>query len=103
MRNRELTSTAGRPIEDNQRSLSAGPWGPIVFEDHRLFENMAHFNRERSQDMTGTMRWDKEGKPPARFGPSGVVSPGAWSRLKTISFSGGLLALDLGPSKNGRQ
>jgi catalase len=47
MHNRELTATAGRPIGDNQRSLSAGPRGPIVFEDHLLFEKMAHFNRER--------------------------------------------------------
>src|SRR5581483_11438075 len=47
MRNRELTSMAGRPIGDDQRSLSAGPRGPIVFEDHLLFEKMAHFNRER--------------------------------------------------------
>ncbi|HEV2988043.1 MAG TPA: catalase [Candidatus Angelobacter sp.] len=47
MHNKQLTATAGRPIGDNQRSLTAGPRGPIVFEDHLLFEKMAHFNRER--------------------------------------------------------
>ena len=47
MHNKELTTTAGRVIGDNQRSLSAGPRGPIVFEDHLLFEKMAHFNCER--------------------------------------------------------
>jgi len=42
-----MTTDAGRPVGDNQNSLTAGPRGPIVFEDYLLFEKMAHFNRER--------------------------------------------------------
>ena len=42
-----MTTDAGRPVGDNQNSLTAGPRGPIVFEDFLLFEKMAHFNRER--------------------------------------------------------
>jgi catalase len=42
-----LTTAAGRPVGDNQNSLTVGPRGPIVFEDFLLFEKMAHFNRER--------------------------------------------------------
>jgi catalase len=42
-----MTTDAGRPIGDNQNSLTAGSRGPIVFEDFLLFEKMAHFNRER--------------------------------------------------------
>ena len=38
---------AGRPVGDNQNSLTAGLRGPVVFEDFLLFEKMAHFNRER--------------------------------------------------------
>ena len=42
-----MTTDAGRPVGDNQNSLTMGPRGPIVFEDALLFEKMAHFNRER--------------------------------------------------------
>jgi catalase len=44
---KKLTTAAGRPVGDNQNSLTAGPLGPIVYEDYLLFEKMAHFNRER--------------------------------------------------------
>jgi len=44
---KQLTTAAGRPVGDNQNSLTVGPRGPIVFEDYLLFEKMAHFNRER--------------------------------------------------------
>ena len=42
-----MTTDAGRPVGDNQTSLTVGPRGPVVFEDFLLFEKMAHFNRER--------------------------------------------------------
>jgi catalase len=45
--NKRMTSDAGRPVGDNQNSLTVGPRGPVVFEDFLLFEKMAHFNRER--------------------------------------------------------
>jgi len=44
---KKMTTDAGRPVGDNQNSLTVGPRGPIVFEDFLLFEKMAHFNRER--------------------------------------------------------
>ena len=47
MEKKQLTTAAGRPVGDNQNSLTAGPRGPVVFEDFLLFEKMAHFNRER--------------------------------------------------------
>lgn len=47
MGKKQLTTEAGRPVGDNQNSLTVGPRGPIVFEDFLLFEKMAHFNRER--------------------------------------------------------
>jgi len=46
-RNQVLTSNAGRPVGDNQNSISAGPRGPLLMEDYLLFEKMAQFNRER--------------------------------------------------------
>ncbi|HVT04331.1 MAG TPA: catalase [Thermoanaerobaculia bacterium] len=42
-----LTTANGVPVTDNQNSMTAGPRGPIVFEDFHLFEKLAHFNRER--------------------------------------------------------
>jgi catalase len=42
-----MTTDSGRPVGDNQNSLTVGPRGPVVFEDFLLFEKMAHFNRER--------------------------------------------------------
>ncbi|MDD4749319.1 MAG: catalase [Methanosarcinaceae archaeon] len=42
-----LTTASGRPVEDNQTSMSAGPRGPLLAQDLHLFEKMAHFNRER--------------------------------------------------------
>src|SRR5690242_2817918 len=47
MEKKQMTTAAGRPVGDNQNSLTVGPRGPIVFEDFLLFEKMAHFNRER--------------------------------------------------------
>src|SRR2546427_10340674 len=42
-----MTTDAGRPVGDNQNSLTVGARGTVVFEDFLLFEKMAHFNRER--------------------------------------------------------
>jgi catalase len=42
-----MTTAFGRPIEDNQHSLTAGPRGPVLTQDYHLTEKMAHFNRER--------------------------------------------------------
>ncbi|HXR78055.1 MAG TPA: catalase [Bryobacteraceae bacterium] len=43
----QMTTTSGRPVGDNQNSITAGPRGPVLMEDYLLFEKMAHFNRER--------------------------------------------------------
>ncbi len=45
--NPTLTLNNGRPVGDNQNSISAGPRGPLLMEDYLLFEKMAQFNRER--------------------------------------------------------
>lgn len=42
-----LTTSAGAPIADDNNSVSAGPRGPLTFDNFRLFEKLAHFNRER--------------------------------------------------------
>src|ERR1700760_3682107 len=47
LKSKRMTTDAGRPVGDNQNSMTVGNRGPIVFEDYLLFEKMAHFNRER--------------------------------------------------------
>ncbi len=42
-----LTTSTGRPIEDNQNSITAGEYGPIVISDFHLIDKLAHFDRER--------------------------------------------------------
>jgi catalase len=42
-----LTTAGGSPISDNQNSLTAGPRGPLLMQDHQLLEKLATFNRER--------------------------------------------------------
>ena len=42
-----LTTAAGAPVADDNNSVSAGPRGPLTFDNAQLFEKLAHFNRER--------------------------------------------------------
>ena len=46
-RKKQLTTSAGIPVGDNQNSLTAGPRGPLLAQDWQLFEKHARFNRER--------------------------------------------------------
>ncbi|WP_394618660.1 catalase [Lentzea sp. JNUCC 0626] len=41
------TNDAGIPVQSDEHSLTIGPAGPIVLQDHYLIEQMAQFNRER--------------------------------------------------------
>lgn len=42
-----MTSTNGAPVPDDQNSITAGERGSLTFENWRVFEKLAHFNRER--------------------------------------------------------
>lgn len=42
-----LTSSNGAPIADDQNSITAGERGSLTFDNWRVFEKLAHFNRER--------------------------------------------------------
>jgi catalase len=41
------TTDAGIPVESDEHSLTVGPDGPVLLQDHYLIEQMANFNRER--------------------------------------------------------
>jgi catalase len=40
-----MTTNAGRPVGDNQNSVTVGPRGPVLMEDYLLFEKTAAFTR----------------------------------------------------------
>ncbi|WP_416308472.1 catalase [Neptunicella sp. SCSIO 80796] len=42
-----LTTSSGAPVADDNNSISAGSRGPLTFDNHYMFEKLAHFNRER--------------------------------------------------------
>ena len=78
-----MTTDAGRPVGDNQNSLTAGSRGPIIFEDFLLFEKMAHFNRERipervvhaTYNRDGAMRFDDNGGSSPNYEPNSFGGP----------------------------
>jgi catalase len=41
------TTDGGAPVASDEHSLTVGPDGPILLQDHYLIEQMANFNRER--------------------------------------------------------
>src|SRR3982074_3913047 len=41
------TADAGIAVPSDEHSLTIGPDGPILLQDHYLIEQMANFNRER--------------------------------------------------------
>ena len=47
MSEKKLTSTAGAPVSNNQKSQTAGQRGPVLLQDYKLIEKLAHQNRER--------------------------------------------------------
>ena len=42
-----LTTSTGAPVADDNNSISVGDRGPLTYDNHYLFEKLAHFNRER--------------------------------------------------------
>ncbi|WP_281968944.1 catalase [Roseovarius nanhaiticus] len=46
-RARTMTTAQGGPIADDQNSLTAGPRGPVLLDDHVMREKIFHFDHER--------------------------------------------------------
>ena len=47
MTDKFATTDGGAPVPSVEHSLTVGPDGPILLQDHYLIEQMANFNRER--------------------------------------------------------
>ena len=46
-KNSRLTTSQGKPVGNDQNSLTAGKRGPIMMQDVHLMDKLAHFDRER--------------------------------------------------------
>lgn len=42
-----LTTSQGAPLRETDKSLKAGPRGPVLLQDHHLREKITHFDHER--------------------------------------------------------
>ena len=42
-----MTTSNGAPVDDNQNSLTAGEYGPVLLQDFSLIDKLASFDRER--------------------------------------------------------
>jgi catalase len=86
------TTDAGIPVASDEHSLSVGPDGPILLQDHYLLEQMANFNRERIPERQphakgggafGTFRVTED---VSRYTRAAVFQPGAETEV-IIRFS----------------
>lgn len=82
-----LTTSAGAPVGDNQNSLTAGPRGPVLMQDYRLVEKLAHQNRERIPERTvhakgwgayGTLKIEHD---ISRYTKAKVLQPGTETEM----------------------
>jgi catalase len=47
MSKKALTTSTGEPVADDNNSITVGSREPLTFDNHYVFEKLAHFNRER--------------------------------------------------------
>ncbi|KAG0054654.1 hypothetical protein BGZ90_005925, partial [Linnemannia elongata] len=45
-----LTTGNGNPVDDNQNSMTAGEFGPILLQDFHLLDKLRHFDSERTPE-----------------------------------------------------
>ena len=86
------TTDAGIPVASDQHSLSVGPDGPILLQDHYLLEQMANFNRERIPERQphakggGAFGRFRVTEDVSRYTRAAVFAPGAETEV-VIRFS----------------
>ena len=85
------TTDAGIPVASDELSLTIGPDGPILLQDHYLIERMANFNRERIPERQphakgyGAFGYFQVTNDVSRFTRAAVFQPG--TRTGTASGS----------------
>jgi len=77
------TTDAGIPVASDEYSLTVGPDGPILLQDHYLIEQMANFNRERIPERqphakgSGAFGHFEVSKDVSGYTKAAVFQPGA--------------------------
>ncbi|MCA4726606.1 catalase [Mycolicibacterium fortuitum] len=89
------TTDAGAPAPSDDTSLTVGPNGPILLQDHYLIEQMANFNRERIPERQphakggGAFGQFKVTQDVSQFTKAAVFQPGAetgmMARFSTVA------------------
>jgi catalase len=86
------TTDGGIPVASDEHSLSVGPDGPLLLQDHYLLEQMANFNRERIPERQphakggGAFGVFQVTQDVSAFTRAAVFQPGAETEL-VIRFS----------------
>ncbi|MEQ8292661.1 MAG: catalase [Roseovarius sp.] len=77
------TTDAGIKVQSDEHSLTVGPDGPIVLNDHYLIEQMANFNRERIPERqphakgSGAFGTFETTQDVSKYTKAGIFQPGA--------------------------
>ncbi len=80
---KHTTTDTGIPVSSDEFSLTVGPDGPILLQDHYLIEQMANFNRERIPERqphakgSGAFGHFKVTKDVSKYTKAAVFQPGA--------------------------
>ncbi|KAA5835966.1 catalase [Saccharopolyspora hirsuta] len=80
---RPTTTNAGIPVASDDHSLTAGPNGPVLLQDHYLIEKNAQFNRERVPERVvhakggGAFGFFEVTEDVSQFTKAAVFQPGA--------------------------
>ena len=86
------TTDGGAPVASDEHSLTVGPDGPILLQDHYLIEQMANFNRERIPERqphakgSGAFGTFEVTNDVSQFTRAEVFQPGA--KTETIGVRG---------------
>jgi catalase len=89
---RPTTNDAGIPVASDEYSLTVGPDGPILLQDHYLLEQMANFNRERIPERQphakggGAFGYFQVTKDVSTFTKAAVFQPGTMTDM-LVRFS----------------
>ncbi|GGM77518.1 catalase [Longimycelium tulufanense] len=89
---RFTTTNAGIPVASDEHSLTVGPNGPILLQDHYLIEKMAQFNRERVPERVvhakggGAFGFFETTEDVSQFTKAALFQPGARTEL-LVRFS----------------
>ena len=84
---RATTTDAGIPVASDEHSLTVGPDGPVLLQDHYLLEQMANFNRERIPERQphakggGAFGVFEVTKDVSRYTRAAVFQPGAKTEM----------------------